>query len=809
MSTINGQSFLDPRNINLKGGANGTGLIRWNPGQNALVNGGNWASNPFATDDYGLYINVAGQLVFSSLGSTTILGAAGGGGGGIPTWEQIFAADNTFDLAGTTWTIDNTTGGSDVLTLTNTGGGAGSLLQITNAGTGLDINGTSSTWNVSKAGAAVFLSATVTTSVTGTTGLTLSASGAGLITIGANSNTVTIAKALTLSSTLTATGGQAAFGTTSNIAADIIETNNTATTLGAGVSSLGLVVIRSTSLSTGNALLVQLADNGTLTSGYYFNAWDSASSASMFKVGAKGATSIAGSAFGTAALTVSLGDLVVSSGKVLATAASNAGASFLFTNSTATSVNVFGIIGAGTFTGVTTSSFMRLSPTGLTTGTALYVEATLASTSPAVIDVSVPALTSGSALRITGGTGVFTTGGKLIELSSTAAVAGNLLTATTTGAYTGTGMILVTAGAATTGVLVSLVSTTGLTTGSLLRATSSTAGAIQTNGAISFVGTGAFTSAAVTDGYVNVQANTTTAGTVMSISATSLTTGVGLYIANGTSSLTSGSLLQVVASGTGTLATNGAVSISHAGAYASTANSGLLDVQASGLVGTGTIVNIKATGTNQQTSNALNVQQSNTTTGYTGNFITFTGTSTTGASNLLLVTAANTTTGNAVKVVSNGLIAGTSTAVLVSHTTSVLGAGNSLLRISSTGVNTGTTTGTLLDLATTAATTGTAVLLTDSSADVSARIGVKINVTNAAAVGVTPLSIQNAAVVGANSKFVLLQKLGTVQIFAGIDAGGNDPNGQLTGVAGDVCYNGASNKPYYCTAAPTTWATVV
>ena len=109
MSTHNNNSYQDPKNINLRGGVSGTGLLRWDPGAGNLPAGSsNWAANPFESTDYGLYINTAGQLVFSSLGSTTVLGAAGGGGAS--TWVSLFAANTTFQLAGTTFTIDNTTG---------------------------------------------------------------------------------------------------------------------------------------------------------------------------------------------------------------------------------------------------------------------------------------------------------------------------------------------------------------------------------------------------------------------------------------------------------------------------------------------------------------------------------------------------------------------------------------------------------------------------------------------------------------------------------------------------------------------------
>ena len=154
MSTYNGDSYVDPRNINLRGGASGSGLIRWHPvptGSN-----GNWATNPFGTTDYGLYVNSSGQLVFSSTGTPTVL-VTPGGGGSIPSFNAVYSVAQKLTVAGTTFTIDNATNdATNVLTLTNTGTGSGVVLQITNVGTGSDISGTGATWSFSKAGAGTF-----------------------------------------------------------------------------------------------------------------------------------------------------------------------------------------------------------------------------------------------------------------------------------------------------------------------------------------------------------------------------------------------------------------------------------------------------------------------------------------------------------------------------------------------------------------------------------------------------------------------------------------------------------------------------
>ncbi len=387
------------------------------------------------------------------------------------------------------------------------------------------------------------------------------------------------------------------------------------------------------------------------------------------------------------------------------------------------------------FTAVNAGSAALTLPTSLadsttTTGASLAIVADSV-TSGSGLTISIAGATSGKGVVVTASTANFTTSGALFKGDLVAATAGNGLVIVTTGAYTGTGLATLTAGAMTTGVGLQVTSTTGLTSGSLIRATSSTAGAIATNGAISFNATGAYTSTTI--GFLNVIVSAAVAGTGIGLqmSAASQTTGIG-----------------------------------------------------------------------------LNIIQTNTTTGFSGKVVSITGSHTTGGTTLL-VTDVTTTTGDAVKIVANALTVGTATALNISHTTSVLGAGTSLARISSTGVDTGTTTGVLLDLSTTACVGSTQVLLTDASADTAARTDVLISVTNAAAVLAIPLKTSNVAVV--NSKFTkhIVLTDGTYVGTVWLDQDATDPNGVVTGVAGDFMLNGPSHKPYYCTTTGTVWATVV
>lgn len=445
MSTINGKSFQDPRNINLKGGATGSGLIRWSPpksGAPAL-----WSSNPFSTDDYGLYINSSNKLVFSSLGSITELGAAGGGGA-TPSWETLFASDKTFQLAGTTWTIDNNTGDNDVLTLTNSGAGSGDIIQITNAGSGKDINGTAGTWSVTKAGAAVFVSLTVPAVTTASGNLTLSAAGAGQVILGANTNTITVAKAATFSSTITVSDGLTDLISTANNAAALRVTNNTATTLGAGVADLGVVVIRSTSLTTGT--LLKLQTDTTLTTGYYIECYDTDDTAVKFSVGEDGATIIAGVASGTTALTITAGDFVVTSGHVIMTAGNltltsgNAvltAGNLTLTNGTFTITAGHAVLTAGNLTLTLGNAILTAGNLTLTKGDALLTEGHLTLTKGNIV------VTAGNITNTLGNL-TLTAGNFLITLGDATLTDGDLLLSSGNVTLT-SGNIVVTAGNAT------------------------------------------------------------------------------------------------------------------------------------------------------------------------------------------------------------------------------------------------------------------------------------------------------------------------------------------------------------------------
>lgn len=522
MSTHAGKNYTSLRGVNLRTFSDGTpGAVRFEVP----------VSNPSSVSgEYRLYINTSGALIFDNGSAQTTIGAAGTS---VPTWESIFAADSTFTITpDATLTIaGNRATATDVLTITNIAGGSGDCIQITNSGTGKDIQGTSNTWNVTKAGVATvtgltFGAASTITSTSGDITWTLEDDDATALTIGSSGATSMMnfvtsngTEAVVFGNNITLTDGLFTATSTSNTVPLFLLQNDTITTFGVGTTEdQGAFVFSSDSLTTGDLIRLQL-DESALNGGAFIKCVQTDVAAAVFTVGEGGALTIAGVA-GSNCLTVTAGDVVLSDASVTITDADNA-ASLSVTNNTATTASVVVVAGSGTFTGTTTGSFMTITPSGLTTGTAVYLP--------------VAAMTSGTALSIVAGTATFTTGGTLVSLSSTAAVAGNHLSIATTGAYTGTGMLIMSAGAMTTGVMVSLTSTTGLTSGSLLRLTSSTAGAIATNGAVSIRATGAFTSTSNV-GYVDVLASATTAGTVM-------------RIASSAAGQTATELLRVVASG--------------------------------------------------------------------------------------------------------------------------------------------------------------------------------------------------------------------------------------------------------------------
>src|SRR3990167_8598816 len=289
-------------------------------------------SAPTSSNDAVLFRNGT-DLVWWNGTSSTIIGSVGAV---IPSLDGIFAGDKTLNVAGTTLTIDNSTGNGDVLTLTNTGAGSGAVIQITNAGTGSDIDGTDNSWSVSK---------------------------------------------------------------------------------------------------TGLAVLEELTIDGTEGSNVF---------------------------------TVTKGDTRFLDGAVAITDDDNA-ASFTVTNNTATTASVAVFVGSGAFTGSTTTSWMTITPSGLTTGTAVYLPAAALTTGKAV-HVVANAVTDGIVVHIASSVAgtTMTSTGRLFNVDHTgSATASGILSEFNSAAADETTIVRVNASAALTGVVLDL-SAAALTTGKVL-----------------------------------------------------------------------------------------------------------------------------------------------------------------------------------------------------------------------------------------------------------------------------------------------------------------------------------------------------
>lgn len=245
------------------------------------------------------------------------------GGSGATTWDELYDLDQALTIDSTSLTFSLTHATNNGLTLSASAGAAGDVLQFSNAGSGKDIAGTSDTWSISKAGA--MLVKTIAHPTTNTD-ITLDANGSGKVTIaGTSTGNIELQRNVTMpaskSLTMTGVGGSNIFvmtagdvsiadGSVTQVDADNATsfslTNNTITTA-------GLIAVTSTSLTTGNGLLmtcngltegamVNLVTTAAgLTTGAFITANDGTE---RFSVKADGATQINSGVNSTKALEV-------------------------------------------------------------------------------------------------------------------------------------------------------------------------------------------------------------------------------------------------------------------------------------------------------------------------------------------------------------------------------------------------------------------------------------------------------------------------------------------------------------------------
>lgn len=126
--------------------------------------------------------------------------------------------------------------------------------------------------------------------------------------------------------------------------------------------------------------------------------------------------------------------------------------------------------------GLTTGHNTVITSTGtvVTTGDLLSVIGNSATTSTGLVRVSATGMTTGSTVLITGGGANQTSAGKVLEVAMGASTVGVGETITTTGTYTGAGILQLSATGATSGVLAKITATAAtLTTGRYLSANDS------------------------------------------------------------------------------------------------------------------------------------------------------------------------------------------------------------------------------------------------------------------------------------------------------------------------------------------------
>lgn len=947
MSTHNGRQYTEFKGINLKAS---NGVLRFEDTDVAPTT---------TSGEYCLYVD-SGGLKFDNGSSITSLSAASST---TPTWEGIYAADSVLALTSAAWTISQSAN-AGILILTKTGTGAGSPLVINNAGTAddiqivntdggttgavisvdhqsaspadndviftLEVNANDDGGGANEFGNIKFVATDVSAGTEDckiTMDTMVNGTSRNVLSLDSTSLTVGYGSAATFKSQgnydvklATGNGTTGYINITDGAAGEIaivpdttgvvtistgLQTGgvtptacifNVAGSTGSGTTGYGLKV-NATTMTSGTVLEV---DSASSSSGLLFDF--QLATVSVLKMTEAGLITAAGTAASNT-LDITAGDVRMQDGSITVTDADDASTLSITNNSCVGGASLISIAGSGTYTGTTTKSFMNLTPSGLTTGTAFYLPLAAITTGKGLHITSGATITQGSLVYVqTTGAAVAATSaniayfnetataananrtGSTVYISSDRTVAGgttaddfdtlSVIKATTrssgtaatagsviyaevqsTGTVTETSNgveVLMDSGGTGTGVLVThsatssinisavnnsitsgklinaTSSSTGTTTGSLIYASSATTGAVATNGLVAFVASGNYTSTSNV-GLLNVSAAATAAGTIVNVIGTALTTGTAMLITGGGSTaLTTGSLLSIVGpSGAAAIETTGVVSFSVAGNYTSVTGGAILNVSGAATTA-GTLMNITCTaitsgvglaitssGTGITSGSLLRCTSATTGAVATNGIVSlvasgnYTSTTTVGA--LLNVSAAATTGGTILNVLGTALTDGK--ALNVTGAGAYTGTG--FVTITPSGLTTGAgvcvttaalTTGQALSVVLgTTTTSGNGIKVYDNSADTTERGLLYVVSDNTAATGAVPLLIKQDSVNNTNYRKLIKESNSGITIWMG---NGNGANGVLTGTAGDILINGASNKPEYCTGT-NVWVALV
>lgn len=303
--------------------------------------------------------------------------------------------------------------------------------------------------------------------------------------------------------------------------------------------------------------------------------------------------------------------------------------------------------------------------------------------------MTAPYLDQGTALSINSGTvgDNMADAGELIDLQLGPSSIGHGIKITDSGAYTGTGLILITANGLTTGKVINIPHTTSV---------------IASGGSLINLSSTSIDTATTSGSLLNLSSTASTAGTQFLQTYSGLTTGIGQSIVS--NALTSGKLLSLASSSTG-----------------------------------------------QTSGTFLDIAQTGVTTGYTGNLLNISSSSTTGAAKFLNILADASTVGTGIELSMDALTTGKGINIT---STSAGQTSASLLNIAQTGVTTGFT-GSLVNISS-SSTTGAGSKFLNIVADAST-VGTGINLSMAAMTSGVGISITGSGASMSTGKLIDLQ----------------------------------------------------
>lgn len=424
--------------------------------------------------------NGAGSTVYINEGSITSslfnpLNVSGGGSGGglsIPFTEtdSITTTGTSVGDSATALTTGSVFKGTVATGVFTTGGSVfNAAMNAVTAGNGFVATTT---------GVYTGTGISLLTANSATTGVINVVSATGLTTGSAFSGTV--GTALTTGAVFNAAMGAATAGAALKVATTGVYTDTTTGLLPITANSLTTgygIIISMTGATSGQAIRV-IGGGANITSGSIMTSFDmgAATTGAGIKITSSGAyTGVAGA--GNGLLNVTANSATSTGGVIQTTATALTSGTLLLLTGGGANVTTTGKVADFQLGAATTGIALNLSTTGAYTGDntngLLRVVANSATTTAGLIQVSGTALTSGSAVLVTGGGANLGSGGKVIEVAMGAATTGNGLTVTSTGVYTaaaGNALVNVVANSATTpqGGLVQ-ISGTALTTGVVLK----------------------------------------------------------------------------------------------------------------------------------------------------------------------------------------------------------------------------------------------------------------------------------------------------------------------------------------------------